>query len=138
MFRSILVAVDLDEPSSWSKALPAGVSLAQAQDARLTLATVVTDASARRQAQWSVVAYRELIAVAEARLDALARDCGHPAALRVGRGSIGGGILDLASDIGADLIVLASHRPGAKDYLIGANAVYVVRHAPCSVLVVRE
>lgn len=58
--------------------------------------------------------------------------------LRVGSGAIGGGILDLARDIGADLIVLASHRPGAKDYLIGANAVHVVRHAPCSVLVVRE
>lgn len=138
MFASILIAIDLDEPSSWSKALPVAVSLAQVQGAELTLATVLTDARARREAQWSVVAYRELIAVAEARLAGLARDCGHPAALRVGTGSIDSGIVDLARDVGADLIVLASHRPGAADYLIGANAVHVVRHAPCSVLVVRE
>lgn len=72
MFRSILIAVDLDEPSSWSRALPAGVSLAQAHDARVTLATVLTDASARRDAQWSVAAYRELVDVAEARLAGLA------------------------------------------------------------------
>lgn len=34
--------------------------------------------------------------------------------------------------------MLASHRPGTRDNLIGANAVHVVRHTPCSVLVVRE
>ena len=37
----------------------------------------------------------------------------------------------------ADLIVLASHKPALKDYLLGANASRVVRSAPCSVHVVR-
>ena len=36
-----------------------------------------------------------------------------------------------------DLIVMASHRPELKDYLIGPNAARVVRHADCSVQVVR-
>lgn len=139
VYRSILVPVDLEEPGSWSKALPVAVSLAQAYGARLTLGSVITDATARREAQWFVGAYRELVGVVQARLHALARGGGfsEPAIL-VGRGSVGGGILDMARDAGADLIVLASHRPGVKDYLIGANAVHVVRHAPCSVLVVRE
>jgi nucleotide-binding universal stress UspA family protein len=46
-------------------------------------------------------------------------------------------ILELAAEVGADLIVMASHRPELKDFLIGPNAARVVRHAKISVLVVR-
>ena len=46
-------------------------------------------------------------------------------------------ILDLAEETGADCIVVASHRPGFGDYLIGSTAARVVRHAPCSVMVTR-
>jgi nucleotide-binding universal stress UspA family protein len=35
------------------------------------------------------------------------------------------------------LIVMNSHRPDLRDHLIGSNASQVVRHASCSVLVVR-
>ena len=38
----------------------------------------------------------------------------------------------------ADLIVVGSHRPAMRDYLLGTNAARVVRHAHCSVLVARE
>ena len=37
-----------------------------------------------------------------------------------------------------DLIVVGSHRPVMSDYLLGSNAKTIVRHAQCSVLVVRE
>ena len=47
-------------------------------------------------------------------------------------------IIRIAERAEADLIVLASHRPEMKDYLIGANAASVARHARCSVLVVRS
>ena len=43
----------------------------------------------------------------------------------------------MAKEIGADLIVMGSHRPELADYLLGANAAKVVRHADCSVMVVR-
>ncbi|MGB7802153.1 universal stress protein UspF [Buttiauxella sp.] len=46
-------------------------------------------------------------------------------------------ILQLADDINADVIILASHRPSMSTYLLGSNAAAVVRHAKCSVLVVR-
>lgn len=46
-------------------------------------------------------------------------------------------ILQLADDIDADVIILASHRPSMSTYLLGSNAAAVVRHAKCSVLVVR-
>ena len=36
------------------------------------------------------------------------------------------------------LIVMGSHHPELKDYLLGPNAAKVMRHADCSVMVVRE
>jgi nucleotide-binding universal stress UspA family protein len=47
-------------------------------------------------------------------------------------------ILGVAEEADADLIVVGSHRPAMKDYLLGTNAARVVRHARCSVLVARE
>ncbi|WP_187971826.1 universal stress protein [Aquibium microcysteis] len=46
-------------------------------------------------------------------------------------------ILAAAEEHGSDVIVIASHRPGFQDYLIGSTAARVVRHARCSVLVIR-
>ena len=46
-------------------------------------------------------------------------------------------ILDVAQEQGADLIMIASHKPGLSDYFIGSTAARVVRHAQTSVLVSR-
>lgn len=37
----------------------------------------------------------------------------------------------------ADAIVMASAKPKFRSYLLGSNAAKIVRHAPCSVFVVR-
>jgi universal stress protein F len=52
-------------------------------------------------------------------------------------GSIYPEILAEAEAFGADLVVIGSHRPSMATYLLGSNATAVVRHATCSVLVVR-
>ena len=49
-----------------------------------------------------------------------------------------GEILGVAGEARADLIVVGSHRPAMRDYLLGTNASRVVRHASCSVLVARD
>lgn len=46
-------------------------------------------------------------------------------------------IINVAEEEGADLIMLASHKPGFSDYFIGSTASKVVRHAKMSVLVSR-
>jgi nucleotide-binding universal stress UspA family protein len=46
-------------------------------------------------------------------------------------------ILEVADKTGAELIIIASHQPGLEDYFLGSTAAKVVRHAKCSVLVVR-
>jgi len=47
-------------------------------------------------------------------------------------------ILRVADRINADLIVMASHRPEMKDYLLGPNAARVARHARQHVFIVRS
>jgi nucleotide-binding universal stress UspA family protein len=140
MYRSILVPVDLDQPSSWEKALPTAVALCRCFGASLALTTVVPNWSLVLEAQWSPIALREFVDVAAARLATLAgtvteiSEVGH----HVEIGGVYGGILAAAERFKADLIVLSSHRPEMRDYLLGANASRVVRHARCSVFVVRE
>ena len=52
-------------------------------------------------------------------------------------GHSGRSILDWAEANTPDLIIVASHRPGMQDLLLGSTATQVVRHAPCAVHVVR-
>ena len=137
MYSSILTAVDLDQPSSSSKALPASIALARCFSANLTLCTVVTGTTAEMESEWSAAGYREMIKLADARLKLLAAEQPFEMSTEVGFGSVSGGIVECAERIGADLIVLGSHKPELRDYLLGANASRVVRCAPCSVLVVR-
>ena len=137
MYSSIVLAVDLDQPTSWSKALPVSLALARCFGSRLTLCSVVPDTKAIVTAEWSAIGYREMVEVAEAKLRTLAATVDTEVAAEIGSGSVWQGVLDVADRIGADLIVLASHKPVMKDYLLGANASRVVRHARCSVLVVR-
>jgi nucleotide-binding universal stress UspA family protein len=48
------------------------------------------------------------------------------------------GILDIAAEWRADLIVLGSHgRKGLQRFLLGSVAEFVARHAHCSVLIMR-
>ncbi len=47
-------------------------------------------------------------------------------------------ILRLAKEGNMDLIILGSHRPALKDYMLGSTAARVVRHAECSVIVERS
>ncbi len=56
----------------------------------------------------------------------------------VRQGGIYHEVLEEAKAIGADLIVMSSHRPAMRTYFLGSNAGHIVRYAPCSVLVVRE
>lgn len=140
MYSSILVAIDIDQPSSWAKAVPVALALGKCFGASLALGYVVPDIRLEVEAEWSGLALRRLIETAHARLQLIASDVGEGQviATHVATGRVFRGILEIAGTIDADLIVLSSHRPQMKDFLIGENAERVVRHAPLSVMVVRE
>jgi nucleotide-binding universal stress UspA family protein len=66
------------------------------------------------------------------------RSAGFNVDTRVAEGEVRTGILDVAAEWHADLIVLGSHgRQGLERFLLGSVADSIVRNAHCSVLVVR-
>ncbi|WP_121064961.1 universal stress protein [Chachezhania antarctica] len=47
-------------------------------------------------------------------------------------------LLKAISDTGAELVIMASHVPGALDYVLGSHGGHLASHAHCSVLLIRE
>ena len=140
MYRNILVPVDLDQPASWSEAISTASSLAKCFSAKITICAVVSDFEAIKHGEWLPISVEQLMFDARARLEGLVAAASHDQSydVEVAAGTIAGGILEIAERISADLIVLVSHEPAARDYLLAANAVRVARRAPCSVLIVRH
>jgi len=141
MYQNILLSVDLGQESSWKKALPTAVSLCESMGARLHVMTVVPDFGMSIVGQYFPDGYEKEVAnKVMAQLHTFVKE--HvPESVQVqhivGEGNVYETILKMAGKIDADLIVMASHRPELQDYLLGPNAARVVRHAKCSVLVVR-
>ncbi|SDD78478.1 universal stress protein [Rhodospira trueperi] len=142
MFRHILVSVDLDAPFDWEKTYPTAIELARQWNARLDVMTVVPDFGMSIVGQFFPAGYEKKMATMV--LDRLREkaEAGLPEGMSVnhlvGEGNVYEAVLSMAAQREIDLIVIGAHRPELRDYLLGPNAARVVRHARCSVLVVRH
>lgn len=142
MYADIMLAVDLVDPGTQMKAVRTAVSLAQSCGARLHITTVVPNYGLSLVGGFFTKEHeRQAIEETNKALHAFAAE--HiPKEIKlqhiVGHGTIYQEILRYAAQTGCDLIVMASHRPELEDYLLGPNAARVVRHARCSVMVVRD
>jgi nucleotide-binding universal stress UspA family protein len=142
MYRNVLVPIDLSDKHSWRKALPTAVALCQTFQARLHAVAVVPEFGLPMVGQYFPDGYEDKVRQQAAQqLKALiAEQVPDEVSTRriIAEGKIYQEILKAAQTIKADLIVMGSHHPELKDYLLGPNAARVVRHADCSVMVVRE
>jgi len=140
MFKNILVPVDLADTDLALSAIETAASLARASGGQVRLLNVLPptpemlspyvpyDFDARQR----VSAEEALVIVARES----GVDIGH-IGVAVRQGGVYHEVLEEAKKIAADLIVMSSHRPSARNYFLGSNAGHVVRYATCSVLVVR-
>jgi nucleotide-binding universal stress UspA family protein len=142
MYKNILAAIDLNEEASCRRPLITAAELARTFGARLHVLTVVREVEAILQAKSAPLGYDPIVSYLENRIAALIRQVNaydlQPKVIVTHGASIYAEILRVAEEAGADLVVVGSHRPAMKDYLLGTNASRVVRHARCSVLVARE
>jgi nucleotide-binding universal stress UspA family protein len=140
MFKTILVPVDLGEVEAARPAIDKAVELAKGADSSLRLIYVRTIVPVTYMEFMPPAFDEEQQADAEKRLADLAAGVKLPAervSAVVRLGSVYNEVLDEAEKTGTDLIVIGSHRPTMATYLLGSNASTIVRHARCSVLVVR-
>ena len=141
MYKRIILAVDLAEPSPSPKGLIQAVELAKAGGGELRLVNIQPVIPATFMEYVPVDFDVEQAKRAKEALDAILASVDLPAERKSAVARAGGiyhELLQEASEWGADLIVVGSHRPVMSDYLLGSNAKTIVRHAECSVLVVRE
>ena len=149
MTRKILVPIDLLDAATMNKVLEAAVEQSKSGGGELTVMTVVPDIIAGLDWRYAIRGetggseefdMKQIVSEALERLNQIVADQ-VPAGTKVDtiarRGSVYEQVLKVAEEINADQIVLGAHRPGLSDYLLGPNTARVVRHATCSVNVIR-
>jgi universal stress protein F len=144
MYKQILVPIDLGNPALAKPAIATAAIMAGISAGAVRLVNVLPfvpvlvaecvssdfDVRQRKSAEEALA-----IIAKESGLDA------ERVSLSVRKGGIHQEILEEASAIGADLIVMSSHRPRRPamiTHFLSSNAGHVVRYAKCSVLVVRN
>ena len=140
IITSILVPTDFSPPSE--QAFNYARGLAKELGARLHLVHVVNrqllaeGLAAEASIADGVSIGSALVEEAKARLQTLAPDA---ASAEVVFGYAAKSIVEYASRVGVDLVVMGSHgRSGLAHVLLGSVAEAVVRTAPCPVLTVRQ
>lgn len=141
MYKNILLPIDLTDEGGQAEAVEAAAAIAKSFGAKINVVTVVPDFGMTIVGEYFPKDFEQkALKNAQAKLhDFVKAHLPEPDQVQhiVGHGSAYREILRVAEDIKADLIVMASHRPEMQDHLLGPNAGRVVRHADCSVLVVR-
>lgn len=135
MYHNILVPIAFDGDSAPSAALNVARTLAD-RDATVTLLHVLEHVPAYAIHYIPEDLMRATREGIHSELERLAHGLPGGNALLL-EGHAGRTILDHASRMKADCIVIQSHKPGLQDYLLGSTAAHVVRHARCAVMVVR-
>ena len=139
MFSKILLPIDVAEPEAAKKAIDVATSLAATYKASLRLVHVTSPIIvAAPMAVIPQSVYDALELAAKAELDRLAATIDGLAVSTIVRiGGIYPELLAEAEEWGADLIIVGAHKLSMATYLLGSTASAIVRHANCTVMVVR-
>lgn len=136
MYKTILVAVDIAQMDKAERILKQAKQLS-ASDGRVLLVNVVEELPAYVVSDLSVDMLVDARKAAETELTELRGRSGVAADIEIRQGAPAREILAAAEQAKADLIIVASHVPDLSNYIIGATADRIVRHAKCSVLIDR-
>lgn len=137
MQQTVLVAIDLAN-SGPAKDMIAIARKFAGEDANIILVNVLEDIPGYVASQLPAGVLDQSKDSAHASLREIAAEAGIKAEPEVRTGQAATQILKSANERNADLIIVASHRPGIQDYFLGSTAGRVVRRAICSVYVARE
>ena len=140
-FKNILATVDLGDPKSSKMVMQAALELLDKGDA-LNVVCVVPDYGLSVVGSFFPEGYEQeaLKKATEALHEFTAENVPKDIQVQhiIGHGNVYEEIIDAADKVDADVIVIGSHRPKLRDYLLGPNAARVVRHSTRSVVVVRS
>jgi universal stress protein F len=136
MYKTILVPIDMSHIAEGKANIDLAAEHAAA-GASIILLNVVEEVPNWAAVELPAGLLDKSLEASQSELKAIAAAAGLSVEVDVRTGHSYNTILDVAEEKKADLIIIASHRPGLQDYFLGSTASKVVRHANCSVLVVR-
>lgn len=136
MYKSILVPIDLAHVERAKPMFDQAKELC-APDGKVIAAHIVPVIPSYVSAELPGDFFQKGERTARAELEKLVKDSGLEVQTIVRSGSPASACLAIAEETGSDLIIVASHNPGLADYFLGSTAARIVRHAECSVLVMR-
>lgn len=137
MYKTIMIPVDLEHSDRLKKALSTGADLAKHYGAELFAVGVTTSAPGAVAHNPSEYAQKLEAFAAEqttklgVQFKAKAMVSNDPAV------DLDDTLKKAGAEIGADLVVMASHIPGFIDYIFASRAGYLASHSDLSVFVVR-
>ena len=136
MYKSILVPIDLAHMREGKNTLE--VARANLEEGgNVTLLNVIEDIPKWAAAQLPKGTIERSMKNAVKQLKAICEKCDGMADFEVRTGHTYQVILEVAQEKNAELIIIASNRPGFREFYLGSTAAKVVRHAACSVHVMR-
>lgn len=136
MYRNVLVALDLSDEMLDFKLLAAAAALMQ-EGGLLKCIHVVENLSTYAVVEIPTETVSNMLHGATAEMGDRIESAGLDAVTDVRSGKPADTILEVAKEMGADVIIVGSHKPGLPDLFLGSVAGRVVRHAGCDVLVRR-
>ena len=137
MFKTILVPIDMAQIEVGKSNIDLAMQQSSDSGARIILLNVIEEIPTWAAAELPAHLLDQSRQQAQDELKAIANASQASPEVMVRSGHPYKTILEVADEENADLIILASHRPGLQDYFLGSTAAKVVRHATCSVLVMR-
>jgi universal stress protein F len=143
MYKTILIPVDLAEPERTRPALSAALMMMGQSEGAIRFVNVLPLTPVMLAEYVPPDFEVQQRKAAEDALAVMVKETGMPAhrvSATVRQGGIYQEILEEATAMGADLIIMTSQRPqrhAVRTYFLGSNSGHVVRYARCSVLVVR-
>ncbi len=139
MFKNILVPIDLEHADKSKAMIEMARQLVDQSGGQMTLINVVPQMPPFVEVEFPSSLHEQLLESARVGLEKIAAEQKLPSSTttKIAYGSPGTEIVKTAAEDEADLIIIASHQPGMSDYLLGSVAGRVVRHAHCTVMVLR-
>lgn len=136
MYRTILVPIDLSQVEKDKVMIDTAKKFA-GKGTRIKLINVMENIPGYIAVELPGELINNMKENANRELEGLAKAAGISSGVEIRSGKPATAILEAANYLDADLIIMASHQPEFQDYLLGSTAARVVRHAQCSVLVIR-
>ncbi len=136
MYQTILIPIDLGNTAKVNSLIE-HTSTHNSSDARIILLNVVENIPSWAAVELPRGIQDKSVQSSLEKLKNLAASSSVEVEVEVRVGPPYQTILDVAEEKSADLIIVASHQPKHQKYFLGSTAAKVVRHATCSVLVVR-